>query len=59
MFMTTTDAYLYLYAAAIRAGAPDPAVVAEKGARDFTAFRAQCDVEREAAADAKFGKMKD
>lgn len=58
-----TDAYLYLYAAAIRAGAADPEAVARKGAEDFEQFRkdrraledaedARRDAERKAAREA-------
>lgn len=43
------DVYLYLYAAAIRAGLPDPAAVARKGAEDYDNYRD----EREAAHQAK------
>lgn len=37
--MMNSDAYLYLYGQAIRAGAADPAEVARKGAEDFRQFR--------------------
>lgn len=43
-----SDAYLYLYAAAIRAGATDPEAIARKGAEDFERFRDKQEVRRAA-----------